>query len=149
MESAVNPGAVVELKAGPSILLRAVWFLLVGWWLSGFVMGIAWFFGLTVIGLPLTFYMANRIPTVLTLRPRRERYQLVQGADGVTRYERIATEQSSYLVRLVYFLLVGWWVSGFWMFAAWILCVSIIGFPVGLMMVNRVPFVMTLHRGYA
>jgi uncharacterized membrane protein YccF (DUF307 family) len=141
--------AVVELKTGPSMLVRAVWFVLIGWWLSGLAMGFAWFLGLTVIGLPLTFYIGNRLPTVLTLRPRRERYLLVQGADGVLRYERVATAQTSFLVRLVYFVLVGWWLSGIWMFVAWLLCVSIIGFPIGLMMVNRVPFVMTLHRGYA
>lgn len=97
------PGAVVELKTGPNLLLRAIWFLFVGWWLS----------------------------------------------DGVLRYERIATAQTSFLIRLAYFLLIGWWLSGLWMFGAWILCVSIIGFPLGLMMVNRVPFVITLHRGYA
>jgi uncharacterized membrane protein YccF (DUF307 family) len=145
----MNPGAVVELKTGPSILIRAVWFVLVGWWLSGFAMALAWALGVTIIGLPLTFYIVNRLPTVLTLRPRRERFVLVQGQDGVHRYERIATDQTSFLIRVAYFLLIGWWLSGFWMAAAWLLCVSIIGFPLGLMMVNRVPFVITLHRGYA
>jgi hypothetical protein len=32
---------------------------------------------------------------------------------------------------------------------AWFLCATIIGLPLGLMMVNRVPFIFTLHRGYA
>ena len=63
--------------------------------------------------------------------------------------ERIATEQTSFLIRVAYFLLIGWWLSGLWMAVAWLLCVTIIGFPLGIMMVNRVPFVMTLHRGYA
>lgn len=142
-------GVVVELKTGPGMLVRAVWFVFIGSWLSGLSMLIAWLLGLTVVGLPLTFYIVNRLPTVLTLRPRRERYAIIQGSDGVHRYERIATAQTSFVVRLVYFILVGWWLSGLWMFAAWILCVSIVGFPFGLMMVNRAPFVMTLHRGYA
>lgn len=147
--STITPGAIFELKSGPHILVRAVWFVFVGSWLSGLTMFVAWLLGLTVVGLPLTFYIVNRLPTVLTLRPRRERYQLVQGADGVHRYERIATEQSGFLIRLAYFLLIGWWLSGIWMFVAWLLCVSLVGFPLGLMMVNRVPFVITLHRGYA
>jgi uncharacterized membrane protein YccF (DUF307 family) len=145
----VSTGALLELKTGPSLLVRAVWFVFIGSWLSGLAMLLAWAVGLTVVGLPLTFYIANRIPTVLTLRPRRELYQAVVGVDGVTRYQRVATEQSGLLVRLAYFLVIGWWLSGFWMAAAWLLCVSIVGFPLGLMMVNRVPFVMTLHRGYA
>jgi uncharacterized membrane protein YccF (DUF307 family) len=140
---------VVELKTGPHILVRIVWYLLVGWWLTGIVMAIAWAAGAVIIGLPLTFYLANRIPTVLTLRPRRERYLLVTGGDGVTRYERVATEQSSVLVRILYFLVIGWWLSFIWMGVAWILSASIIGLPLGLVMVNRVPFVFTLHRGYA
>ena len=76
--------AIVELKTGPSILVRAVWYVLIGWWLTGIVMSLAWFLAITVIGLPLTFYLVNRIPTVLTLRPRHEQYELVTGADGVT-----------------------------------------------------------------
>lgn len=145
----MTTGAVVELKTGPSMLVRAVWFVFIGWWLSGLSMFVAWLFGISIVGLPLTFYIVNRLPTVLTLRPRRERYLLVQGGDGIHRYERIATEQTSFVVRLAYFGVVGWWLSGFWMLAAWVMCVSIIGFPLGLMMVNRVPYVMTLHRGYA
>jgi uncharacterized membrane protein YccF (DUF307 family) len=126
-----------------------VWFVFIGSWLSGAAMFLAWALGLTVVGLPLTFYIVNRLPTVLTLRPRRERYLVVQGPDGVNRYERVPTDQTSLLIRIAYFLLVGWWLSGLWMAAAWLLCLSLIGFPLGVMMVNRVPFVITLHRGYA
>jgi len=112
----VSAGQVVELKTGPSLLVRAVWYLLVGWWLAGVILAIAWIAAVPIVGLPLMFYLVNRVPTVLTLRPRREQYAMVTGSDGVTRYERIATEQSGLL---------------------------------GLMMVNRLPFIFTLHRGYA
>lgn len=141
--------SVVELKTGPHILVRIVWYIFVGWWLTGIAMGLAWLAGVTIIGLPLSFYIVNRIPTTLTLRPRRERYTLVTDAEGVTRYERIATEQTSVLVRLAYFIVVGWWLSLFWMIAAYLLMVTIIGIPLGMMMVNRLPFVFSLHRGYA
>jgi uncharacterized membrane protein YccF (DUF307 family) len=141
--------AVVETSSGPNFLLRAIWFVLVGWWLTGFVMGLAWLAGVTLIGLPITFYLANRIPTFLTLRPRREQFVLVTGADGSTRYERVETAQSPLIIRLAYFILIGWWLSAIWMGVAWFLCATIIGLPLGLMMVNRVPFIFTLHRGYA
>jgi len=141
--------AIVELKTGPNMLVRVVWYLLVGWWLTGLAMAVAWAAGITLIGLPISFYIVNRIPTVLTLRPRRERYEMVTDADGIIRYERIATEQTSALIRLAYFIVIGWWLSAFWMAAAWLLCVTIVGIPLGMMMVNRLPFVFSLHRGYA
>jgi len=142
-------GANVEVKTGPNMLVRIVWYVLVGWWLTGFAMAVAWAAGVLIIGLPLSFYIVNRIPTILTLRPRRERYTVVTGADGVTRHERIATEQTSLLIRVAYFVVIGWWLSFLWMAAAWLLCVTIIGIPLGIMMVNRLPFIFSLHRGYA
>lgn len=142
-------GSVVELKTGPHILVRIVWYLLIGWWLTGIVMAIAWLAALVIVGIPLSFYLVNRLPTILTLRPRREEYLVVTGADGVTRMQRIATRQTSLLLRIVYFVLVGWWASALWMAAAYVLMLTILGIPLGLMMVNRVPFVFSLHRGYA
>jgi uncharacterized membrane protein YccF (DUF307 family) len=49
---------------------------------------------------------------------------------------------------LVYFVVVGWWLSLFWMIAAYLLMLTIVGIPIGMMMVNRLPFVFSLHRGY-
>jgi uncharacterized membrane protein YccF (DUF307 family) len=141
--------AIVELKTGPSMLVRAVWYVLIGWWLTGFVMAFAWVLAITIIGLPITFYLVNRIPSVLTLRPRAQQFELVTDADGVTRYKRIATEQSSLLLRLLWFVFIGWWASLAWMIASYLLMLTIIGIPLGLMMVNRLPFVFSLHRGYA
>jgi uncharacterized membrane protein YccF (DUF307 family) len=141
--------AIVELKTGPSMLVRAVWYVLIGWWLTGFVMALAWVLAITIIGLPITFYLVNRIPSVLTLRPRAQQFELVTDADGVTRYKRIATEQSGLLLRLLWFVFIGWWASLAWMIASYLLMLTIIGIPLGLMMVNRLPFVFSLHRGYA
>jgi uncharacterized membrane protein YccF (DUF307 family) len=145
----MTANAIVELKTGPSMLVRVVWYVLVGWWVTGIAMGLAWLAGLTIIGLPISFYIVNRIPTTLTLRPRREQYQLVTGADGVTRHERISTPQSSWLIRLAYFILIGWWLSAFWMAIAYGLMLTIVGIPLGLMLANRLPFIFSLHRGYA
>jgi uncharacterized membrane protein YccF (DUF307 family) len=141
--------AIVEVSTGPSLLVRAVWYVLVGWWLTAIVLGLAWFLAATIIGLPITFYLVNRVPTVLTLRPRAEQYQLVAGGDGVTRYQRLEAQQESLLVRALYFVLIGWWASLTWIAIAYVFLVTIIGIPIGLLMVNRLPFVFSLHRGYA
>jgi uncharacterized membrane protein YfcA len=40
--------------------------------------------------------------------------------------------------------LIGWWFSLIWSVVAWLLCVSIIGLPIGAWMFNRLPNVTTL-----
>ena len=55
---------------GPPLLVRAIWFIFIGWWLTGLVNVLAYLIALTIIGLPLAFMIFNRLPTVLTLRPR-------------------------------------------------------------------------------
>ena len=136
-------------NTGPSMLIRAIWYLLIGWWLAGAVMAAAWFLAITIIGLPFAFYLVNRIPTVLTLRPRREHSAVVTGPDGLTRHEPMPVEQYSLAIRLLYFVVVGWWLSAIYMAVSYVLFLTVIGIPVGLMMVNRLPFVFSLHRGYA
>jgi len=140
---------VMEYKTGPNILVRIVWYLLVGWWLTGLTMALAWGVALTVIGLPLSFYLVNRVPPVLTLRPRREQFVSVTDDHGVTRYQRLRTEQTTPLLRVLYFVLVGWWASAIFMAVAYLAMLTIVLIPVGLALVNRLPFVFSLHRGYA
>ena len=140
---------VLEVKTGPPILVRIVWYLLVGWWVTGIAMAIAWLAAIVLVGLPLSFWLVNRIPTMLTLRPRREEYLVVTGADGVTRMQKLATQQTGVLLRIAYFVLVGWWLSALWMAASYVAMLTILGIPLGMLMVNRIPFVFSLHRGYA
>jgi uncharacterized membrane protein YccF (DUF307 family) len=49
------------------------------------------------------------------------------------------------LLRTIYFLLFGWWATGIWINVAWFLNLTIIGLPLGVWMLNRVPQVLTLH----
>jgi uncharacterized membrane protein YccF (DUF307 family) len=48
------------------------------------------------------------------------------------------------LIRALYFIFIGLWLGGIWTIIAWIMVVSIIGLPIGLMMLNRIPQIMTL-----
>jgi len=54
-----------------SFLVRALWFLLVGWWLTPIVVNIAWALNVTVILIPLGIKLVNLIPTVLSLAEPR------------------------------------------------------------------------------
>ncbi len=49
------------------------------------------------------------------------------------------------LLRILYFFLFGWYATGVWINVAWFLNATIIGLPVGLWMLNRVPQVLTLQ----
>lgn len=138
---------VTDGSRGPNFFIRAIWFLLVGWWLSGVVSAAAWLIGLTIIGLPLTFWIFNRIPTVLTLRPRRETTTTIVSADG-TRVDILHSQvaQPPFLLRALYFICIGWWFSAIWIAIAWVLSVLLITLPLAVMMYNRLPAVTTLHR---
>jgi hypothetical protein len=55
-------------------------------------------------------------------------------------------QQISMLVRMIYFVFVGWWLGMFCLGVALSLCCSIIGLPIGLMILNRLGAIMTLSR---
>jgi len=119
----------------PSLLARAVWFLLIGWWLTGIWLSIAWLLNVTIIGIPLGIKMINRVPYVLSLK-KRERY--VEAGAGNSQY--------SIPVRALWFLLVGWWASGVWTGVAYTLTLSIVGIPLAVWMYGKLPFVVSLYN---
>jgi uncharacterized membrane protein YccF (DUF307 family) len=127
-------------------ILRALWFIFIGWHVTLWWILIAWFLNLTIIGLPFGLWMLNRVPLVLTLRTTRGyNVATATGDDAVVwRYENVT--QRSLVIRALYFLLIGWWLSLLWSLLAWLLCVSIIGLPLGVWMFNRLPGITTLMR---
>ena len=138
--------AVIEQKSGPNLLVRFIWWLFIGWWASGIVMAIAWLSLITIVGIPLGIWLINHLPSVLTLRPRTRTWVLGQDANGRTVVTSVGREQTTWPVRGVWFVLVGWWASAVWMFLAWIVQLTVIGLPIALMMLNRTPFVASLYR---
>lgn len=130
---------------GPGLLIRALWFVFIGWWLSAVAIGVAYFMCLIIIGLPVGFMIFNRLPVILTLRPRTETV-ITEVRDGVTYVSGGTVEQSPLWIRAIYFLLVGWWLGAIYLSIAWALCVILITLPIGLWLFNRVGAVMTLLR---
>ena len=54
--------------------------------------------------------------------------------------------QHNFLLRALYFVLIGWWFSAGWLAVAWAASVTLIGIPLAIWMYNRVPAITTLRR---
>lgn len=137
MPPAETRTVVVTDRGGPNFLVRFIWYILIGWWLSGIAIGLGWFFALTIIGLPVAFWIFNRIPAVMTLRGRTLIYA-ERVADGVTYLEGKTHAQRPLMVRAIYFVLIGWWLGLVWMALAWLISLPIITLPLGVWMMNRI-----------
>ncbi|MBM4457405.1 MAG: YccF domain-containing protein [Chloroflexi bacterium] len=136
----------VREESNVPFVIRVLWFFLIGWHVTLYWIVAAWLLNLTIIGMPLGLWMLNRVPLVLTLRPPRG-YSVAQVRDGrVVEWRHQGVPQHFFLIRLIYFLLIGWWFSLLWSLLGWLLCVSIIGLPFGVWMLNRLPNVTTLMR---
>lgn len=140
------PPVVAEGKRGPGLLVRAVWFVFVGWWLSGIMSMIAWLAMISILFLPLGIWLINRIPTFITLRPRTRELQAIIDASGITRFVDAPRRQTAWWIRGIWFLVVGWWASFLVMLVAWFLVALVLTLPLGLMLYNRVPFAASLYR---
>jgi len=135
-----------EYKSGPGLLVRFVWWLFVGWWASGIVVALAWLALITIVGIPLGIYLINRLPSVLTLRPRSREWTLGEDELGQEVVSDRGRPQVAWPLRGVWFILVGWWASAIWMSLAWLVQLTVIGIPVALLMFNRTPFIASLYR---
>ena len=138
---------VIVERREPNIAVRALWFVFLGWWLTGLLSAVAWFINLTIIGLPLGLWIINRLPTIATLKTRDRAIEItIDEATGTTTVRTIDVEQRSLWLRALYFFLVGWWFSGLWMMAAWIFVVLFVTLPLAFWMYGAIGKVTTLAR---
>ena len=124
-------------------LIRVIWFFVFGWELAGVWILAAWVLNLTILGLPLGLWMIDRVPQVLTLKARPGAY-VTELESGKSRY--LPAPNPPFLIRAIYFILIGWWFSLLWAAVAWALCATILFLPIGVPMLHALPFVTTLHR---
>jgi uncharacterized membrane protein YccF (DUF307 family) len=137
----------ISTERGPGCLIRGLYFLLVGIWLGAIWMLVAWFLNVTIIGLPFGLAMLNSIPQVMTLRPRRVQ-TTVTNINGQTVIRQDNVRQRPFIIRALYFLLVGFWLSLVWLILAWVIAGFTLGLglPIAFWMFDRVPAITTLAR---
>jgi uncharacterized membrane protein YccF (DUF307 family) len=131
---------------GPNLLVRFLWWLFIGWWASGVAVAVAWIALITIIGIPLGIWIINRLPSILTLRPRTRHWSLGQDEAGNTVVSDRGRDQVAWPIRGLWFIVVGWWASAIWMAIAWLIQLTVIGIPIALLMFNRTPLVASLYR---
>ena len=137
---------VVETRRNPGCLLQLLWFAFIGIWLGQAWMVAAWVLMITIIGLPLGIAMLNMLPKVYALREPVQQVRILTRQDGSLIEQELDRPQVHFILRALYFLLIGWWFSALWMEAAYLLCTTIIGLPLGFWMFDRIPAVLTLKR---
>jgi hypothetical protein len=80
----------------------------------------------------------NQLPRIMALQSP----QMVIWADGGVS----ELPQYPFLLRAIYFLLIGWWWSGVWLSISWVFSITLIFMPVGLAMIRKAPFMTTLKK---
>lgn len=135
----------IQKAAGPGCLIQGLWFVFFGWWLGVFSIAAAWFLNITIIGLPLGMAILNNIPRIISLQPPKTEYQVIH-SNGQTFISASKLQQRNFLLRALFFLLVGWWWSAIWLITAYLLCVTVILIPLSLQMFRLTPVMTTLKR---
>lgn len=138
---------VINTSSGPGCLVRGLYFIFIGLWLGAIWVVAAWLLNVTIIGLPLGLAMINRLPQIMTLQPER-RETAVEYHNGVPVVHERTLRQHPFLLRALYFLVIGWWLSLVWMILAWLISgITLgLGLPLSFWMFDRVPGLTTLAR---
>lgn len=138
MTNNVNNGQpIVAVKQGPGCLIQILWFVFVGWWLGSFAVSAAYVMFLFIVTIPIGIAILNNIPMIMALR---------QPPQLVSAYGPVNTPQHNFLLRALWFIFVGWWLAGIMMTIAYALCMTVIGLPIGFVLFDTVPGLLTLRR---
>jgi uncharacterized membrane protein YccF (DUF307 family) len=138
------PNVTVKVRQH-GIIVRALYFIFIGWWWGLIVAFFGWFLYATVIGAPLGIKVLNAVPGSISLKAREKDLMVRQTPDGyqVTREKK---QQRRWWVRVLWYPF-GLVSSLFAILIAWLLCTVLITIPLGIMLFNKVPAIASLYRG--
>lgn len=133
----------VQVKQNrPGCLIQILWFLLIGWWAGQLWIIVAWILAATIIGIPLAVKMFNMLPDVMALRGTNTYTVTYDGKRTIVR----DAQQLPLVIRAVWYVLIGWWLTGIWVEVAYVISLTIIGMPIGFWMFDKVPTLLSLRR---
>lgn len=126
---------------GTNVIIRFLWMIFIGWWLSGLFYFAAIVLTALIIPAPIGMMVMQKTGWAFSLYEDKKDKVIVQQGQNVTIYEG---EDINFILRFVYFYFIGWWVGLIAMFIAWILGITIIGLPASILIMNRLGKITTL-----
>ena len=126
----------IVVRSQPGCLIQLLYFVFIGCWLGALAIIVAYLLFVTILGIPLGVMIINKVPYLMALR-QTEPIISVAGAN---------TPQHNFLIRVIWFFLVGFWLTALWLSVAYLLACTIIGMPIGFWMFDRAPAMLTLRR---
>lgn len=132
------------VRSGSWTIKRLAWFLLIGWWLGLLGLLAGYLLSVSIVFLPLGMSIFNQLPHILTRGPALPSNQI----DTIRHKVFITNDNAQYhlFVRIFYFLLIGWWLTGLWCLAGYVLSLLDFTLPLGLTALNRLPWMLILQR---
>jgi uncharacterized membrane protein YccF (DUF307 family) len=138
-----RPTVVVEARRH-GIIVRALYFIFIGWWWGLMVAFFGWFLYATVIGAPLGIKVLNAVPGAISLKAREKDLKLRQTPGGY-QVTREKMPQRRWWIRVLWYPF-GLVFSFFAILLAWLLCAILVTLPLGIMLFNKVPAIASLYR---
>jgi uncharacterized membrane protein YccF (DUF307 family) len=86
--------------------------------------------------MPLGVMIINKIPYLMALR----------NTEPVISIKGQKTQQMNIILRIIWFLVLGWELTAIWLTIAYLFCDTIIGMPIRFWMFDKAPAILTLHR---
>lgn len=148
----------INAQQGANGCVRAIYFVFIGWWLGLWCLEIGFLLCALIITLPVGLMILNRLPQIMTLKPTTQTVQTnvnvasVGGPGGSSanvvnvNVSVTGVQQHPFLLRAVYYIFIGCWVGYIWASLAYFFCLTIFGLPLGIIMLNYLPAVLTLRR---
>lgn len=124
------------------MFVRLIYFLFFGWWLGLISAAVAYLLCLSIVGLPFGTMIFNRLPAILFLKEPGEVCPM--GYD-----HRHVMEELPFLLRALWFFVVGWHLGLIALVAGYLVALTIVGIPLSIYILNRIPLMMTLSKHYS
>ena len=141
-----NQSSVIHLNQNkkPHIVIRLLWIVFIGWWLSGIFYFVGAILTLLIITSPLGMVVLQKMGWAFSLYEESKDITIVNHGGMTTVTDSSQETWTSFLIRYIYFIFIGWWAGIICWGIASLFGLTIIGLPVTILIMDRLGKVMTL-----